>query len=292
MKQIHLAIIFSMSSLIAQALHLKEAINSKAIVANWTGISATNRPAEIVGMKSPSMQAALQNKTSSELELDLEEGFFLMPEEQGYQRMLITQKVKIKLKPNERKEIPLYAMCTQLSHSGPNAKLKFKLGERAQGDLLSLAQLIALKNYQNYAAQDAVWSFTDGSSILGINSSNPAIEDELQSFVAKSMKIDLKKLKLEAKAKDRFGEQHPENLYLGKKIDRNITFRNDTALQLKVGYYDQNGSLLATIVTPQSVMPGQHSIRYNPFPLGLHGKRYSVKMYHNDELFREYYFRQ
>ncbi len=274
------------------SLNVKEALANNLISTNWSGVQTRNIPLIKEYERAPSMQVDIQNKTTSTIDLELDEGYFLVPVEQGYQRMLITQKIKLKLKPNERKEVPLYAMCTQNSHSGPNSKLKYKLSERATGDLLALAKLIAQKNYQNYAAQDAVWSFTDGTSILDINSQNTTMENELQSFVANAMKVDLQKVKQEAKTKDKLGEQRVENLYLGKKIDRNIAFKNDTAIQLKVGYYDQNDNLLANIVEAQSVMPGHHSIRYNPFPLPLQGKRYCVKMYHNDELYRVYYFRQ
>jgi len=274
------------------SLNVKEALANNLISTNWSGVQTRNIPLIKEYERAPSMQVDIQNKTTSTIDLELDEGYFLVPVEQGYQRMLITQKIKLKLKPNERKEVPLYAMCTQNSHSGPNSKLKYKLSERATGDLLALAKLIAQKNYQNYAAQDAVWSFTDGTSILDINSQNTTMENELQSFVANAMKVDLQKVKQEAKTKDKLGEQRVENLYLGKKIDRNIAFKNDTAIQLKVGYYDQNDNLLANIVEAQSVMPGHHSIRYNPFPLPLQGKRYCVKMYHNDELYSVYYFRQ
>lgn len=274
------------------SLNVKDAIANNLISTNWSGVKTNNVPSIKVYERVPSMQVDIQNKTTSTIDLELDEGFFLVPVEQGYQRMLITQKIKIKLNPNERKEIPLYAMCTQNSHSGPNSNLKYKLSDRATGDLLALSQLIAQKNYQNFAAQDAVWSFTDGTSILDIHSQNTSVENELQSFVANAKKVDLQKIKLEASAKDKLGEQRVENLYLGKKIDRNIAFKNDTAIQIKVGYYDQNDNLLASIVEAQAVMPGHHSIRYNPFPLALQGKRYSVKMYHNDELYRVYYFRQ
>lgn len=273
------------------SLNVKDAIANNLVLANWTGIKSST-PTSREYERTPSMQVDVQNKTATAIDLELDEGFFLVPVEQGYQQMLITQKIKIKLMPNERKEVALFAMCSQNKHSGPNSSLKYKLGDRAKGELLALAQLIAQKNYQNYAAQDAVWSFTDGISILDISSENTAIENELQSFVANAMKVDLQKLKIEAKTKDKSGEQRIENLYLGKKIDRNIAFKNDTAVNLKVGYYDMNDNLLASIVESQSVMPGHHSIRYNPFPLALQGKRYAVKMYHNDEVFRVYFFRQ
>ena len=57
--------LLAMSCFFAQALHMKEAIDNKAIIANWTGINSNNIPTAIVGMKSPSMQANIQNKTGN-----------------------------------------------------------------------------------------------------------------------------------------------------------------------------------------------------------------------------------
>jgi hypothetical protein len=45
-------------------------------------------------------------------------------------------------------------------------------------------------------------------------------------------------------------------------------------------------------MNPTMLMQGKHSVRYEPYPVALAGKKYSVKMIKDGSPFKEYYFMQ
>jgi len=271
------------------SLSLSEAIATKKVSVDWTGADWNAMPPSIHNSGyAPKMQLVIKNQTASPLSLDLEEGYLLQPDLPGYQAMLITQKINLNCPPNQKQQQFIYTMCTQLSHSGPGCNTHYKLGKKASGALLHLAQFIRIKGYQNVTAQEAVWSITNDSPILSINSSNPAIEMNFQKLVAQLKGVDLEKLKQSEtrKASAILAE------YNGIRTDRNITFSSDSMTAVSVGYYDANNELITPLFTNRNFTKGKHSIRYNPYPISIHNKNYSVKMIRDSQVFKEYYFRQ
>lgn len=272
------------------ATHLVNALNTKEISMEMRGAIYKEMP-EAMRSESfaPKLQMELRNNTNAPLKVELEEGYMMEPVENGYQALLMTKPMVITLQPKSGSKQFLYAMCTQLSMSSPNSTIKYKVGKKAPDALLRLAQLIAQKNYQNFGAQQAVWSISDNSPILSISGSSKDMENDLQKFVADLKGVDLEKLKRENQGKDLASIMSPYN---GRKLDRNIVFKSDTSSVVSVGYYNEQGELIKPLFENTLFKDGQHSIRYNPFPLALASKRYSVRLIKDDEIFREYYFMQ
>lgn len=272
------------------ATHVVNAIATNLISAEIQGANGAEIPNNFrENNYLPKLQMELVNNTNQELNLEMEEGFLMEPTEKGYQVLLMTQPLIVKLKPKSKEKQFIYAMCAQLSMSSPSSKIKYKVGKKSSGALLELAQYIAKNRCQYFAAQEAVWSLTDNSPILSIHSENLNIQNGLQAFVANLKGVNLEQLKKE-NAYNNLAQIMA--VYNGKQFDRNIVFNTDTAHIISVGYYSQSGELLKPIIEDVLVKDGAHSIRYNPFPLSLTNKRYSVRMIKDGEIFREYYFMQ
>ncbi|HRN94923.1 MAG: hypothetical protein M9931_08085 [Chitinophagales bacterium] len=272
------------------ATHVVNAIATNLISAEIQGANGAEIPNNFrENNYLPKLQMELVNNTNQELNLEMEEGFLMEPTEKGYQVLLMTQPLIVKLKPKSKEKQFIYAMCAQLSMSSPSSKIKYKVGKKSSGALLELAQYIAKNRCQSFAAQEAVWSLTDNSPILSIHSENLNIQNGLQAFVANLKGVNLEQLKKE-NAYNNLAQIMA--VYNGKQFDRNIVFNTDTAHIISVGYYSQSGELLKPIIEDVLVKDGAHSIRYNPFPLSLTNKRYSVRMIKDGEIFREYYFMQ
>ncbi len=262
-------------SLKSFGLSLSEAIADKKVMVDWIGSDYSTMPEAIKNSGFyPKMQMVITNQTNAPLTVNLDEGYLLQPNEEGYQAMLITQQIALDCPAKQQQKQLIYAMCTQLSHSGPG--------------VLQLAQYIRMNNYQNNAAQQAVWSMTDRSPVLGIESSNEAVKNGLQGFVAQLMGTTLEKITSQ--------EQRNKTALLqefnGTKVDRNITFTADSITNVSVGFYDMDNNLIQPIFANRDFQKGDHSIRYNPFPVKLREKNYTVKMIRDGELYREYFFRQ
>lgn len=282
--------IFSITYSAAYSAHLVNAIANNTISIEMFGANSKEIPDELrKNGFDPKLQMELANNTSETLKIEMEEGYMMEPAENGYQALLMTQPLIITLQPKSKKKQFIYAMCTQLSMSSPNSKVKYKVGKKAPDALLKMAQYIAKNKLQNLAAQQAVWSISDNSPILAIHAEKDNITNDLQKFVANIKGVDLEKMRKENEGKNWSQIMYSYNR---DKSDRNIVFKNDSASIISVGYYGANGELLKPFIDTTLFAAGHHSIRYNPFPLSLANKRYSVRMIKDGEVFREYYFMQ
>jgi hypothetical protein len=269
-------------------MDLKQAIASKLVSVEVSGANYDSIPVSMRNGFSPKMQMTVSNLSNQPVQLDLDPGYMLEAAEPGYQAMLLTQSVDLKLKPKERQRNYIYAMCTQLSKSGPNSSLHYHVAEKAKPSLLRMALFIASKKYLVHAAQEAVWSISDNLPIPSIDDKDPHITDELQKQVADIKHVNLDEVRKEYKKNK--GAALAE--FNGSKTDRNIPFDVKDTSVVAVAYYDLNGTPIKTIMKPTMLMQGKHSIRYEPYPVALAGQKYSVKMIKDGAPYKEYYFMQ
>lgn len=171
---------------------IKDAIDKKLVSCSF-GIASRDTNVWRPSYYDKCMNVRLQNLTKSYFTVSLETGYFVQPEDSGYQRMIITQDELISMAPSRNVSRDLYAMCTQMSNHGPDDDMKYALASKADGSLLGLVQLINAKHYQSDAAQNAVWVLTDGSSIGNIYSDNSAELKDLQNFVTKATGLSIPK---------------------------------------------------------------------------------------------------
>ena len=279
---------FIFSGLRISAVNLKEAIANKQISVEVTGSNYDSIPSSLRNGFAPKMQMTVSNLSNEPLDIDLDPGYMLEASESGYQAMLLTQAVALKLNGNEKKRNYLYAMCTEISKSGPNSSLHYRVADLAKPALLQMATFIASKKYLVHGAQQAVWSISDDLPISSITDADPVIQKDLQQQAASIKGVHFDELKNEYER--RKGVQMAA--FDGQKLDRNITFSvKDTAL-VSVGFYDGQGNLIRPIFNNRLFREGKHSIRYNPYPLAFAGKQYTVRMMKDGSLYREYYFMQ
>ncbi len=284
-----LLLVFVFSSLQVFPVNLKDAIANKQVAVQLSGSTYDSIPVELRSNGFiPEMQLTVSNLSNGPINLELDPGYMLQADEPGYQAMLLTQFVDLKLKPGEKQHNYLYAMCTEVTKSGPNASLHYKVADLANPALLEMAKFIAAKKYWIHGAQEAVWSLSDDAPIVSIVDKSPAIQTELQKKAA-----DIKKLNLDALLAEydkRKGGKLIE--FNGCKLDRNIVFMvKDTAI-VSVGFYDEQGKLIKAIFTDKLFKSGTHSIRYNPFPQKLTDTHYTVRLVKNGTVSREYNFMQ
>ena len=135
------------------------------------------------------MQFEVKNLTNTPLVLMESAGRFLQPADSSTQRMIMSADVSFALKPSEKKVIPLYAMCSEAGDGAPAADEKFSYGSFATGKLKELITFVASRNYQNQAAQQAVWAITDNHSPYSIQDNDTALTNVLRRLVCRLMKF-------------------------------------------------------------------------------------------------------
>ncbi len=166
---------------------LEEAARKKLVSINLTGAKAdTAYHAESSSHYGPCIALELSNTSTAQLSLSLDYGYRLVPDDSSLQTMMVTKTLLVKLLPRQKKSYRVFAMCTEAHDGGPSSDSRFKLRNRASGNLFALAELINRKNYQSDAAQNAVWCLTDDYDLQTIFSTDTVMMYNLRRFVAKA----------------------------------------------------------------------------------------------------------
>lgn len=177
-------------SVFADTITLNKAIDNNWITVNIRGADIPeNSGTYISSYTGQCIELEITNLTKNPLKLFLEAGRFLQPDSDWVQRMIITHDQMMIAKTGTPTTIKAYAMCSELMDKAPHDDTQFKLGNKADGNLLELAQLISKNNFQDDAAQTAVWAITDDYEYSDIYSENSSEMKTLRDFVKKAKGI-------------------------------------------------------------------------------------------------------
>ncbi len=168
---------------------LSEAIQKKLVSVKFTGAKDDTAHMMQSSHYGPCISMEIASASADNLQINLEYGYILMPEDSSTQAMMVTQSLVASLNPKQKKNYRLYAMCTEASDGSPGSDDNFKIGKRSTGNLLGLAELLNRKKYQNDAGQDAVWCLTDNRDIHSIYSTDTGMMYDLRRFVAKAKNL-------------------------------------------------------------------------------------------------------
>lgn len=104
------------------------------------------------------LRVRLQNKTNRPLSVLLPAGTMLEPANKGVQDMYITHTESVELKPGEKKQFYIYAMCGEFSDDAPSEQDVFTVGPMGNNEVLRIIGYIEKYGMQNYGGQMALWA--------------------------------------------------------------------------------------------------------------------------------------
>lgn len=164
-------LLFTANHINTFAIGIRDAIEQKIISLEMKGVSGKT------------IEISLYNLSGKIQTIVLEAGQFLMPDDPGIQRMMLSKDTNILLSTTKTAILNVKTFCTQNYKSGLHSTTRFSLGKMAEGHLLKLAKLISKNNYYSDAAQQAVWCLTDNADLYGIVGGTPAETKCLREFV-------------------------------------------------------------------------------------------------------------
>ena len=185
---IFIVLAFSINLLHAKSIPLSEAIKKKMVSVSISAVNKDRDKAQSTYWGA-CLNLTISNLTSTPISIEMEPGMFVTPNDSSTQRLIILDNSTLMIAANKTKKSTLNAACSQMFKSAPSADLAYNINGKADGSLLDLAKLIAVKKYHSYAAQNAVWALTDNNDIGSIYSENTAEMDTLRKFVAKVKNI-------------------------------------------------------------------------------------------------------
>jgi hypothetical protein len=173
----------------SDTITLNQALQNKMINLSINGADNSTSDNNKCSYNGDCISIKIENISGKNLKVFLDAGRFLQPEDTNTQRMIVTKEQMISIEKGFKRNIRIYAMCSQMKNSAPSPATVFLLGKKADGKLLELCQLISKNNFQDYTAQSAIWTLTDNNDIYDIYSDNKDESALLKSFVRKAKGI-------------------------------------------------------------------------------------------------------
>ena len=104
----------------------------------------------------------VRNLTAQKLNVSLENGMTLVPDDESYQEFIITETQLLALQPRSTEKRRLMAMCIQESNSAPREAVKYQIGEKANEGLCKLSKFIEENKQFEPDAQFLMWEIASG----------------------------------------------------------------------------------------------------------------------------------
>lgn len=294
-------------NLMAQRVHLKDAIERGLISARITGNE--------LGHTGKCASVQIQNLSGSPVTIFLEAGRILNSkgEWDTAQDLLLTETQEIIVQAYQTKQTRLYAMCSQASKGSPSQDVEYEIQNLANKDLLLLAELIEKNKYQTYIGQEAVWCLTDNKDVFGILSYGETEETSvLSQYVAKVKNIDLVKEKEKRKSEEAMRITNPPIRHTKTIIRRTIIHRDtltrklpeDKPIKLKeikvvvshrfqqpaivrIAIFDEKGKEIAQVFKSEDAVMGNFNFKYTYTDWFLGNGVYYTRLFANNQLIKE-----
>jgi predicted SnoaL-like aldol condensation-catalyzing enzyme len=270
--------IFIFSFSFAKAISLKDAIAQKKVSVAFS--KNENSENSYYG---DCIKLKIKNNNNKKLEIEIQPGMFLMPEDSAEQRMMIAEEMMFALNSSSSKDIIINAFCTQMHHESPKESTIFKVGKMAKGYLLELSKLINKHRFFSSAAQDAVWCITDGHDIFSINSINDEETNILRNFVSKATgqklrEVHVKSTPVEESANRQSGRYQAKETI----IKDSVSFSNREGGKYSLIMFTEDGDEMVVFFKDKYKKPTfrttvRFSLTYTSFPAGT----YFIRMYND-----------
>lgn len=135
-----------------------------------------------------SITLTVENKSNQNLQVELSTGTYLSHEEEGFQDHIIVENYMIALKPMEKKDMGVTALCVESYNACPKQGSKFSIKPYDNKSVLELCKLIMQTKEFEYTGQNALWELInngDPNQIEGGDSANVVM---LRNFVGNELK--------------------------------------------------------------------------------------------------------
>lgn len=204
------------------------------------------------------IEMKIQNVSNQQLQLQLETGRRLDSKTETQQDILVTQPQELFLAVNQNKSFNVNGMCCQAHNSAPTKNAIYSIGKMADSNLVKLANYInENKLYENYSAQQAVWTVSDNNSIASIYGGTEKEVDALRNYISKITGRPIPKY-------DITFQQESDRSVLGRatKIEGKFDYTLNSNAHVTIAIYDASGKLVQLLFENIAHKNGDYKLYY------------------------------
>lgn len=190
------------------------------------------------------------------IKVDAGQQFF--PQDDKYQNLIVTLGGNFKLKPNEKKSIALFAMCTEATDAAPSESISYKPAKQNNIKLRKMAEFIAQNKSHDVTGQNAMWCVSNNYAIAGIIGPEPSEVNKLQKFVSQLLGKPLPPpSSIQNYAHDYHAVPRVEISFKGS-----MTFSYSEPKSVTIALFNKNNIVVRELYNDTAVTPGVHKVEY------------------------------
>ena len=236
--------------------------------------------------KGKAVKLTITNNSSSSIELKIDMGIILKPENPAFQPLVLAGEEQLTLKAHEKGNVDVEVFADNSYKAIPIEGLRYTYLRIAGDTLIKILRFIKDHSLFDHLGQAAVWTITNYHPINNVyERSRDSLSRKLISFIVEVTKRE--KPTFYASYTD--NEIQAQPAYLAKMDKIYIPF--DVSLKaagtLSAVLFSPKGQPVKTIYEPQSFEPGTHRIIAELDPTGFETGKYSVKLTENEKTLQD-----
>lgn len=226
------------------------------------------------------------NDRKDSLDVTVNLGIILKPEDTAYQPMVLAGEEQLVLAPGKKDEVSVKVFCGNCPRHCPRKNLKYTFLRLGSDDLVHVLRFINNHKLFDYLGQSAVWAITNGNPIGNIyDQERDSVSKQLINIVCSVTGRPKPEYYTVTKQNENPGEaaynSKPESIV----AQFDIVLRNSSIL--KVGLYDVHGRLLENLVDRRVFSAGGHNLTISFNPQAYGPGNYIIRLSDPERLLKE-----
>lgn len=202
----------------------------------------------------------LHNPNASKVDYSISAGHQLLASDSSYQNLVVTENVFVSLMPNERKSIPIYAMCTESHDAAPGSnQISYTTILKQNKNLSELSKLIAKEKLYTSEAQQSVWCLVENQSLERIAGFDTSAVRKLQSKVAQ---LTQQKMPAPPSKTDYKRNYYATPSVMKVKVGGSYSFNFPRTKSVQIAMFNRQNVLVRELYKNEQETPGRKTINY------------------------------
>ena len=221
--------------------------------------------------------AKITNLKSDQIEILIEKGTMLYPEDDEMQTIVLSNDARIAMLPNQiNKSANLAGFCTEsYDHAPGTQKMKYKLGLKAKENLQKLIYFIASNKIENtLEGQTAVWTLLNNSNLSEVVGFDTVKVKNLAVFLSK---LTNKKMPPPPSTNDYKRNYYTTTYQMKAEIGGNFSFQKSKPFKARIAMFDTNNICVRELFLNENCPAGIQKVSYKFDASQFTDKYYYIK---------------
>ncbi len=200
----------------------------------------------------------VKNISNSITNLKVENGLVLEANDPLYQNFVVTREEILSLKPGQKEEIQLFAMCLESSDASPGQSSVYHPTILADTSLLGLTERIEKDSLYNFEAQTAVWALSCKYPIEDIAGFDTVLTRELIGYVANATGQEIPP----APAPDDYERNYYSTRTYKLKMSGEFSYNLYENRSIIIAMFDKDNIVVRELYKNLVEKPGDHKLKF------------------------------